>query len=1102
MAQLVVAAAGAAVGGWLAPGVVALGMTGASIGWMAGSIVGARLFAPDAADGPRLTDKRVSSNVYGAPLPICYGTIRVSGQTIWASELIESEEEVGGGGGFFGSLFGGDSTTIYHYSVNILTSVCEGPVEGVLRIWANGRLIWRNDGTLDGEVDAEILQAGNVRIYLGGEAQLPDPTYEAAVGSENAVAYRGQCVVAIDGMQLEAFGNRPPSLEFEVTTELTVEEPELVRTVIAEYDGSDEDATGCGNLVRSDDWWIVNGIEDAGVRFLDRDDPATQYEIVGAGGPSHNILVLGNYAFTALPNLSVGRYDLRTSPPDFVQVGTGFLTTMWVGTDGEDLYTYRFGYARVRRYEPVSMALKYEFSIAASPETFCIVPGSPPTIWYGDGKTLYRTNVESEATIAYPLSITGSFGNAQKLYYDATRNAMLFRTTAADELVEFDIDAGEIAQIITGVAATSDNFGGAMAYDSARGLWVMGSMDKIWWVNIATGTVVDEWDTEHTVYGILDSGLIPDNEGGVYVSERHTDGYPSWLVHYTKGGGSTAGGPITLQEIVEDVCERAGLPAENLDASAGTDLVGGYKVGRPTSARAVIDQLRPGYFFDMVESGMEIVLRKRGAAAVATITAGELGARTFQLTADGPEPAYEMEHVEEIEAPRELSLHFIDYAADYDPGVQTARRQATTSQAIATLEIPVVFDGGVEEASTVAWKNLIHAHASKNPVSLKLTHHYEALEAADAINVPLAGGDLQRLRIDQIERARPLLELRCFIEDMTLYDLTFEGAERGQGPRQGEEIAQIADTILALIDTSPLRDADDTTLLYAAVGRDERTDVWSGAGVYKSVDGGLSYAGVLTTTAQATIGTTVGALADWTGGNVWDDASTVDVLLTSGTFSSATDLGVLNGTNVLAVRSGTDWELVQFATATLVGTDTWRLSRLLRGRRGTERAIAGHAAGDLVVLLTAASMNTIGATLPEVGAARHFKAATSGKSVADAAAQVLTLAANTIRPLSPVSIAGTRAAGDLTITWIRRARLNAEWVDNIDVPLDEPTEAYEIDILDGATVVRTLTATATTVEYTAAQQTTDFGSPQAAVDVAIYQMSSRVGRGHAGEATV
>ena len=108
----------------------------------------------------------------------------------------------------------------------------------------------------------------------------------------------------------------------------------------------------------------------------------------------------------------------------------------------------------------------------------------------------------------------------------------------------------------------------------------------------------------------------------------------------------------------------------------------------------------------------------------------------------------------------------------------------------------------------------------------------------------------------------------------------------------------------------------------------------------------------------------------------------------------------------------------------------------------------------------------------------------------------------TAAPLSPVHIRGTRAGDDLTITWVRRARINAEWLDSIDVPLDEPTEAYEIDILDSGTVVRTLTASTPSVAYSGAQQTTDFGSPQSSVDVRIYQISNRIGRGHAGESTI
>lgn len=69
--------------------------------------------------------------------------------------------------------------------------------------------------------------------------------------------------------------------------------------------------------------------------------------------------------------------------------------------------------------------------------------------------------------------------------------------------------------------------------------------------------------------------------------------------------------------------------------------------------------------------------------------------------------------------------------------------------------------------------------------------------------------------------------------------------------------------------------------------------------------------------------------------------------------------------------------------------------------------------------------------------------------------------------------------GDIALSWTRRTRAFAgdNWA-LTEVPLGEAAEGYEIDILNGATVVRSsagLTAPAFT--YTAAMQTDDFGAP-------------------------
>lgn len=92
-----------------------------------------------------------------------------------------------------------------------------------------------------------------------------------------------------------------------------------------------------------------------------------------------------------------------------------------------------------------------------------------------------------------------------------------------------------------------------------------------------------------------------------------------------------------------------------------------------------------------------------------------------------------------------------------------------------------------------------------------------------------------------------------------------------------------------------------------------------------------------------------------------------------------------------------------------------------------------------------------------------------------------------------------RTPGDLTFRWTRRDRslFSDSWA-AVVVPMSESSEAYEVDILDGATVKRTLSATTTSVIYTSAQQTADWGStlgPGDTLDVRIAQLSSLVGRG-------
>src|SRR5262245_48028540 len=176
------------------------GPIGAAIGGAIGSVIGGHLFAEDQVfEGQRITDLKVQSSAYGQAIPIVYGSVRIAGNLIWASEMRETriEEDV--------SQKGGPSATqiSYSYDIDVAIALCEGPIVDIERIFANGVLIFDKRAGVDpATVFASGLWATGTYLYPGNDTQLPDPTIEAAVGVGNAQAYRGTAYIVITGLQL------------------------------------------------------------------------------------------------------------------------------------------------------------------------------------------------------------------------------------------------------------------------------------------------------------------------------------------------------------------------------------------------------------------------------------------------------------------------------------------------------------------------------------------------------------------------------------------------------------------------------------------------------------------------------------------------------------------------------------------------------------------------------------------------------------------------------------------------------------------------------------------------------------------------------------
>ncbi|RZJ21569.1 MAG: hypothetical protein EON85_15455, partial [Brevundimonas sp.] len=186
MAQVVFEGIGQAVGG----------ASGAAIGGLIGRGVDQAIIAGLEAPrqrGPRLDGLKLQGTSEGAPMAFVLGRARVVGQVIWAARFQEDRQTRSGSKG-------GPRTVGYGYSLSFAVALCEGAIDGVGRIWADGQ-------PMD-------LSGTTYRVHRGDEGQAPDALIEAIEGA--APAYRGTAYVVFEDLPLGPFGNRIPQLGFEV----------------------------------------------------------------------------------------------------------------------------------------------------------------------------------------------------------------------------------------------------------------------------------------------------------------------------------------------------------------------------------------------------------------------------------------------------------------------------------------------------------------------------------------------------------------------------------------------------------------------------------------------------------------------------------------------------------------------------------------------------------------------------------------------------------------------------------------------------------------------------------------------------------------------
>lgn len=542
-------------------------------------------------------------------------------------------------------------------------------------------------------------------------------------------------------------------------------------------------------------------------------------------------------------------------------------------------------------------------------------------------------------------------------------------------------------------------------------------------------------------------------------------------------------GTETIQTVLTDIFEQAGIAPEEHDFTATVEPVTGFIMGARSAAAEIVDPMLRAFGIDLAEVDGKILSVPRGGAVELTILPADLGAGFYDSNGGNSDSGtVAVKRLHDFELPASVEITYFDVDKDYQTGSQLAIRYTKGHvEEKLTVTLPMVLTS--TEARQRAEYMLYDQWISRESYTASLPPAYLKAIPTTPVMLPLPNGDTVRARILGIDMAvfGPLA-ISFVKDDTNILDQFVTGGDLGTNPGELDN----PDTIVFLaFCCNALQDEDADTIGFYMGAAGETG--WEGVATYRArsttdykkiKDGALGDSIVY--------GAALTALHAGVSTGIIDNTYTLDVRLTTGELETISTDELLAGGNACLLGD----EVFQFTVATALSSTDYRLSGLRRGCRGTEYAWGTHIIGDRFVLLSDGAIQRVNLNRDLIGKTIHLKAITDAQALADVSPVDLVITGQELKPYAPVSITGVRdGSQNLTLTWQRRARKEAEWADLGDIDLDELLERYTVEIYNGVTLLRTITGLTTpTTTYSAADQTTDFGSPQSSIKVKVYQL--------------
>lgn len=1054
--------AGAYVGSAIA------GTLGATIGGIAGRLIDNALFSniPPAV-GARLSDLSVQSSTYGSSIPIIYGTVRIAGNVIWSTDLREvrnrSERDISGKGSF-----GSQSQEVFTYSyfVTIAIAICEGEVSRLKSVYADSQIL--NLLTLDYE------------FFNGSESQAQSSIISAVEGVDKTPSYRGTCYIVIRDFPLYNYGNRIPNFTFEiernVSSNLNVSEsidsvvltngnnPFAYHMDVISYQNktSDNIVYGVSNIVNRT---TNNGLSDGRNQI---DELLDSFNISEVILPIHLNIENDIISAVTISDLESRQYNTTISyPTPVVEMGEGMTPTP-VSVDS--ILTHLEDRGVTNRNIMFDIDRSYTSNDATYLQNYVnyltaylvLLSELPTTVIMRIPDGASRSS--QSLSLFNPL-VSGLVSNVGFLISKdialqfTTSDFAIYRNKRTRLYFDGDFTASEIESVQSVESSGSPSVRIPITF--------IHSHDSV------TDGYRDDESQRTSISGVYNARL----NSNVNISIN------GWNITFSEDSTSNSingkiNNPI-LSDVCNDIANLVGIESNQTNFETLTQSVNGYIVASVGNARNYIDQLSTIYQFDIFTSDGLINATRRGGDSIVQIPSSEL----IELD-DNEAYGYESITSPYDSVPSKVYLTYMRNDTSHLSRTYLSQRQIEINDNQIRLEYPIVLND--EDAAHITEVQLISRWYGRESYRIRCSFNYMGLRPGDVITL-----DNNRLRVTSVTIGnQKVVELNA-VPDESIHYI------RRDFRNQFVEVIQptISDsdpeTIIHFIDLPATNNApSDTGVIRFAA--QPLNNMWPGVTLFRSAGSDAEFNTYSTIETPCVTGQcSTSTLQKDIILNVMDRGSHLRVYMDNGSLQSVSLQDLYSGSNAFMLGN----EVIQFQDAELISLGVYDIKNFLRGRLGTEDAIGTHDNSERLILLDSNIVSS-SVNISDINVNYLYAPVTSGTILQNADHQNFTYSGNTLKPYSPVHIEVTISSNnDVLLSWIRRSRIDSQFIDYIDVPLHELSESYTIDIYDGDTLLRNVTTSSTNINYTNAQQATDGFKAGDTLEFRIFQNSSFIGRG-------